>query len=664
MGADFALIPFASRVDDDQSARIAQGLSLELADWLRGDDLTVPMLTSAQTDEDGAWRKLVNFQDELTPSAVAEIVEMVRGENGADGDGLDDEEETEVDNLKLMVSGVLDVDLAPAETGQVLRVHGDVTVTNVAGAFAAARLAFNLTPPTFRPNVQKLFREIAEALGHKPRADYDTGTSSFQAWLNLLITRALKLAAELGAVDRDEGDLYLPALQAAKLDPAFTPARDRLGELAQVLVLERGFEPLPAADALDEIMQRVGSDWKSERVRGQLLLLADKPDLAAKSFCLLIKGKLEAPTQQERMHAALMAGKAFNQANRYGEAQRVLSLAMQAEDLKVDAIVEAGSSSAALGEARVAERLWLRALELEKHFVPARLHLAHLYRREGETQKAAQQYEELLKAPELPRELFADAAEFFVVNRMHETACATAERYANEYPGDAIAHVLLASSLNALGRHHRALKALDQAELCVGVNQLEAHIVRQRRFAKHPESEAEFRRLADHALTGEAAEAERGLAALVKSYPDFWEAHYFLGVSLRRQEKWDDARRKFEEVRDAIELPGIDKELTKIWSALGQPEKALECAERAMDAAPEDPTAMTNYAAALTENGRLEEALKYAQRAGAIMPDDPVNQRLLDLLEARFRKRSFLTNMKSVLKEAGSWFKLLRRKKK
>jgi hypothetical protein len=83
-----------------------------------------------------------------------------------------------------------------------------------------------------------------------------------------------------------------------------------------------------------------------------------------------------------------------------------------------------------------------------------------------------------------------------------------------------------------------------------------------------------------------------------------------------------------------------------------------------MDAAPEDPTAMTNYAAALTENGRLEEALKYAQRAGAIMPDDPVNQRLLDLLEARFRKRSFLTNMKSVLKEAGSWFKLLRRKKK
>jgi tetratricopeptide (TPR) repeat protein len=336
---------------------------------------------------------------------------------------------------------------------------------------------------------------------------------------------------------------------------------------------------------------------------------------------------------------------------------------MQAEHLKVDAIVEAGSSSAALGEAKVAERLWLRAIELDRHSVPARLHLAHLYRREARAEDAAAQYEALLSAPELPREVFADAAEFFVVNRMHETACATAERYAGEYPGDAIAHVLLASSLNSLGRHNRALKALEQAELCAGVSQIEPLVARQRRFAEHPEAEAEFRRLADVALSGDAAEAEKGLAGLVKSYPDFWEAHYFLGVSFRRQKNFDDARASFEMLQKDHPLPGLDKELTGVYSALGQLDKALEAAQRAIDAAPDDPTAMTNYSAALLENNRLDEALKYAQRAAAIMPDDPVARKLIDLLEAKFKKRGLVANFKSVWREATSWFRLLKRKK-
>lgn len=650
MAATFAIIPFASRTADDRSARIAQGLSLELADWLRATGQEVPLLTSAQTEEDGAWRKLVNFQEDLTPGAVAELIELMRASD----------EDSSASELRLVASGSVQVtydgDIARGLTGTFL-------VTDAPAAFAAANLDLDLEAATFRAAVPKFFAALAEALGHTPPTPYDTQTGNFQAWLNLLVTRALKLAAELGAVDRGEDDVYRPAIEAAKLDPAFTPARDRLGELASVLVLERGFEPGPAADALDAVIKHTGRDWKSERVRGQLLLVADKPELAAKSFCLLIKGKLEAPTADDRMHAALLAGKAFNQASRYTEAQRVLSLAMQAEHLKVDAIVEAGSSSAALGEAAVAERLWLRAIELDKHSVPARLHLAHLYRREGKREDAAGQYEALLGAPELPREVFADAAEFFVVNRMHETACATAERYASEYPGDAIAHVLLASSLNALGRHKRALKALEQAELCAGVSQIEPLVARQRRYAEHPESEAEFRRLADVALTGEAADAEKGLLGLVKTWPDFWEAHFFLGVSYRRQQKYEDARNRFEMLRDAHPLPGLDKELTVVHSALGAVDKALEAAQRAIDAAPDDPTAMTNYAAALMENGRLDEALKYAQRASAIMPDDPVTRKLTDLLEAKFKKRGLVANFKSVWREATSWFKLLKRKK-
>lgn len=650
MADSFALIPFASRTDDDRSARVAQGLSLELAEWLRQGDAAVPLLTSAQTEEDGAWRRLVNYQEELSPAAVAELLELMRA-----GDESDSPPE-----ITLVAAGTLQVDW---DADLPRRIHGSIAVTNAPGAYLATRIDVELTEAGFARQAATLFNEIAEALGHQPPKAYSTQTGSFQAWLNLLVTRALKLAADLGAVDRDEEDLYRHAVEAARLDPAFTPARDRLGELASVLVFERGFEPGPAAEALDAVMQRVGRDWKSERVRGHLLLLADKPEAAARSFCMLIKGKFEAPTADDRMHAALLAGKAFNQASRHAEAQRVLSLAMQAEHLKVDAIVEAGSSSAALGEAAVAERLWLRAIELDKHSVPARLHLAHLYRRENNAQKAAGQYEALLGAPELPREVFADAAEFFVVNRMHETACATAERYATEYPGDAIAHVLLASSLNQLGRHKRALKALEQAELCAGVSQIEPLVARQRRFAEHPEAEAEFRRLADVALTGEAADAEKGLQGLVRSFPDFWEAHYFLGVACRRQQKFEQALAVFEPLHEGHDLPGLDKELTVVNSALGRVEKALEYAQNAIDAAPDDPTAMTNYAAALLENNRLDEALKYAQRAAAIMPDDPVTRRLIELLEARFKKRGLVANFRSVWREATSWFKLLKRKK-
>jgi tetratricopeptide (TPR) repeat protein len=653
MARNPAIVPFASRSDDDRSARIAQGLSLELAEWLRAGDAEVPLLTSAQTEEDGAWRRLVNYQTELTPANVAELVELMRGADAGD-------DETEIEPIGLVASGSIRVNLE-GDTARAL--EGSFLVTDVPGAFAAASLERELNAGNFAAEAPRLFGELAAALGLAPREPYQTRTGNFQAWLNLLITRALKLAAELGALDRDEQDIYAPALEAARLDPAFASARDRLGELATVAVLERGFQPGPAAEAIEAVVKYTGRDWKSERVRGQLLLLADKPDLAARSFCLLIKGKLEAPTAQDRMHAALLAGKAFNQASRHAEAQRVLSLAMQAEHLKVDAIVEAGSSSAALGESRVAERLWQQAIKLDAHSVPARLHLAHLYRRENNVQGAAAQYEALLGAPSLPREVFADAAEFFVVNRMHETACATAERYAAEYPGDAIAHVLLASSLNQLGRHKRALKALEQAELCAGVSQIEALVARQRRYAMHPQAEAEFRRLADVALSGDAAEAERGLAALTASFPDFWEAHYFLGVSLRRQQKFEQALTTFESLDRDHELPGLHKELTLVNSALGRPDRALEHAQRAIDASPDDPTAMTNYAAALMENNRLDEALKYAQRASAIMPDDPVTRKLLDLLEARFKKRGLMANFKSVWRETASWFRLLRRKK-
>lgn len=644
-----ALIPFSTRLELDQAAHIARGLTLELSDWLKARGADPMVLTSAQTDEDGAWRRLVSFADELSAETVTEFVT-----------GLAQQGENVNGEFSMAVSGVIDA-LAGGNMDRGLSLS--ISVTDVAGAFSRGRFVAEATQSTFRDAVPALFRQVATALGVDVSSEYDPGTRHFQVWLNLLVTRALILAAEVGAVPRDATGLYEPALEAAAMDPACGLVRDRLGELCQVLVLERGFEAKDAAGALEVVMRKIGPDWKSHRVRGQLMLAAGLPSDAAKAFCQLLQGRYEAPDPREKQQAALMAGRAFNMAERHLEAQRVLRLAMDAETLKVEAIVESAASSAGLGEAAIAERLWRRALELEPNSVSARLHLARHYRQRGEVEKAAEQYEALVRLPALPREVFADAAEYFVVNQRPKEALDAAERYAAEFPGDAIAHLLLASALNTEGRHKRALESLDKAELCVGVGEMEDLVRRQRRFAAYPDVEHRFRKLAGEALEGEPAAAETALSELLAAHPDFLEAQMFLGITLRRQQRWEQAREVFEDLREKSRLPGIDKELTGIYSQLDQPAKALECAKRAMEAAPEDATLITNYAAALLENGEIDDAMRYAQRAEMLMPGDEPTRKLLDLVELRMRKRGLLANFRAVMKEATGWWKATRRRK-
>jgi tetratricopeptide (TPR) repeat protein len=646
--ASIALIPFSTRLTDERAGHIARGLSLELSGWLSELGVEPLVLTSAQTEEDGAWRKLVDFAEEMTTETVCEFIFGMQGEDGGEP------------GFELVVSGILEpIGDAAIDDGFALT----LSVTDVAGSYGRGRFAVDLMPASFGETIAGLFRQVAEALNLEPKKSYDPHTRVFQAWVNLLITRALTLAAEVGAVTRDAPGVYKPALEALRLDPQFTSARDRLSELAQVLVLERGFEAKEAVKALESAVSRSGADWRTLWARGHLMLAANEPSHAAKAFCQVLSGKFEAPEPAERMKAALFAGKAFNRAERHVEAQRVLSVAMQNETLRVEAIVESATSSAAMGENVVAERLWRRAIELEPQSIAARLYLARLHRSRGETDKAAEQYAELVAAPGLPREVFADAAEFFVINRRHEQALKAAERYADEHPGDAIAHVLHASSLNALGRHADALKALDKAELCVGVEEMRDLATRQRRFAEHPEVEARFRKWAEESVTGDAEKGERGMADLIAQFGDFWEAHLFLGIALRRREKWREACDVLENLQSKQPLPGIAKELTGIYSKLGQPGKALEAAKQAMDEAPEDPTLLTNYAAALIENNQIDEAGKYAARAAMLMPGDNATIKLQEIIKLKMEKRGIIRNFAATIKEATSWFRFARKKK-
>jgi Flp pilus assembly protein TadD len=212
-----------------------------------------------------------------------------------------------------------------------------------------------------------------------------------------------------------------------------------------------------------------------------------------------------------------------------------------------------------------------------------------------------------------------------------------------------------------LGRHDEARKELDLAELCAGVGALKDLVTRQRRWCEDPDSEATLHRCAERVFGEAPGEVADELQALINRYPDFWEARMLLGIALRRLERWDDARRQFEAVIEERSVPAAEKELTGIYSKLGDLPKALEFAKRAYEAQPDDPEVVANYAAALLENDELTEAYKYARRAQTMAPTDEITRALIEQILARSESRGFLANIKAAAKYVG---KKLRRKKK
>jgi tetratricopeptide (TPR) repeat protein len=632
----FAILPFAVTSRDNREGDAAMGFALFLCDWLRECAAEASVLLGGEEDEDSASVRIAAFTAEPTPESVGEIV----ARHVATGD---------TPEFDLALSGVYE----EREGGVFLA----ATVVDLRGAFVRGRAESSAAGPSWRQTLTAFAREIAEAADLQPKGPFEPLCGAFAAWRGVLETRALAMQARMGGLPPDAPDPYLPALEANRAEPECAHVRDFLAELVVTLVLTRGHEAQPALKALETVMHRAGPDWRSQMARGALLDTLGEHALAARAYTQVLDGRSKAPEEARRQEAALSAGMSFNMAGRHAEAQRVLGIAMQSEAVKLDAIVHAGIAAEGLGENTVAERLWQRALELKPDHSHALWLLARFYRRKGDEAKAAARYGALVEAPEISRDAFADAAEYFVSTGRDEKSLWVAERFAQRFGGDAIAHLLLASALNRLGRHKRALKALEQAELCAGVDELADLLARQRRYALHPESEADLRRLAQEAIEGDAAAAARGLADLVKRFEDFWEAQFFLGVALRRTERYEEAIRVLERLRAARELPGVDKELTAAYGLSGNVEAALTAARRALELEPEDPGALGNYAGALLESGDVDEALRYARRAEAAAPDDDSVKQLMALIHERLKKRGLVRNMTSVFKEAFRWMK-------
>lgn len=405
--------------------------------------------------------------------------------------------------------------------------------------------------------------------------------------------------------------------------------------------------------ALKRVTKKLGDSTATWRATAKLLTTLDKHRDAGRAWREVLEGKQAAEDADDRATAALEAGRAFNRAELFENAQQMLTRAMSHDATKVDAVNEAAVSAISLGEIAVAERLWQRVTELDPRHLTSRVNLAHLYRARGDTKKADREFETILGLDGLDTSILADVGEHFLSTGKHEKALKTAEKFVALHPVEPLAHLFLASALNSLGRHKRAAEAVAKAEVCTGVDEHRGLLNRQRRYADHPETEERFAKFAKRAVTGDAAKAAEGLGEILDAHPDFWEAKLFRAIALRRDDRANEALALLEPLAKSRDDASVLKELTLVYALTGRKSKALAAAKRAFDVAPNDLGALLNYATSLLENGDIKAAEKYAKRA-TLHDSGEAAQNLLERVQHKKAKRGTLSVITGLLRRRKS----------
>jgi serine/threonine protein kinase/Flp pilus assembly protein TadD len=128
-------------------------------------------------------------------------------------------------------------------------------------------------------------------------------------------------------------------------------------------------------------------------------------------------------------------------------------------------------------------------------------------------------------------------------------------------------------------------------------------------------------------------EAERELETAIRLDPKLFEAHYFYARACWHQGKLEEAARHFEaamEVRpDDYQTPTL---LTSVYAKLGETEKEMACHRRGVDAVerhlelnPDDARALYLGSGSLIALGETERGLEWAARAVEIDSSDPTS---------------------------------------
>ncbi len=156
---------------------------------------------------------------------------------------------------------------------------------------------------------------------------------------------------------------------------------------------------------------------------------------------------------------------------------------------------------------------------------------------------------------------------------------------------------------------------------------------------QHPEEEKAYRSLTAGIFQRPAEESLKKLEDLVKTYPDFWEAWYFLGTCYRRLGKNKLAIRCFEKVLEFFDYPNAWLELGALYGEQRKPHKALKASLKAQEhLGEENHVIWCNLAAAYFESGQETQGKEALMRAEKLQPTSKGLIRLKEYLSKEEHK--------------------------
>lgn len=252
-------------------------------------------------------------------------------------------------------------------------------------------------------------------------------------------------------------------------------------------------------------------------------------------------------------------------------------------------------------------------------------------------------------AADAPWEALLAAAEFFRAEHDLDAQRTLCARLVALRPQDPDAHLFMAQWLHDEGYDDDAQRHLEQAAALASTRQ---QAVRARRLLfelRHPEDDAEFRKLTESFFAVAPAKSLSALSRLTRRHPDLAEAWLFYGFALRRERRLDEAMRAFERCARLSDDPNAHKELAAIYGELLEPRLAERSARRALKSLGEhDRVSWINLAAALAEQRRLPEAREALARAESLKPGAPEVESVQELINEREKPRRGFYNARLV----------------